>query len=104
MEKKQTAVEWFAKQLGITTGSMLENAIKLEKDQIMLAFNDGAINMIDWQYESMRNYYDQKYKKRKTISISLDPLYGKKTIGNDHHGISSDNPIQHPDSFRYDGC
>ena len=34
MEKKQTAVEWFAIQLGISSGSMYEQALQMEKEQM----------------------------------------------------------------------
>jgi len=38
---KQTALEWYAEQLGVTTGSMLERAKAMEKQQIEEAFNQG---------------------------------------------------------------
>ena len=34
MTQKQTAVEWFAEQLGITSGTMLDKAKEMEKEQI----------------------------------------------------------------------
>ena len=41
---KQTAVEWYAQQLGVTTGTMLERALEMEKEQIKDSWNHG----FDW--------------------------------------------------------
>ena len=39
--KKQTSVEWFAEQLGITKGTLLEKAKAMEREQIVNAFKEG---------------------------------------------------------------
>lgn len=39
---KQTAVEWFAEQLGITKGTLLEKAKAMEREQIICTYDDGT--------------------------------------------------------------
>ena len=56
---KQTAVEWFAQQLGITSGTMLDQAKAMELEQIEQAFVDGVDSGL---LSDADNYYDLKYK------------------------------------------
>lgn len=68
MENKKTAVEWFAEQLGISSGTMLEQAKAIEK-QRMIEFAKGF-----WYYgngsdappcynEDVEKYYRKTYGK-----------------------------------------
>lgn len=63
-----TAIEWFATQLGITTGSMIEKAMEMEKQQIIDAWNNGEES--EYQYhinaiyrDNAEQYYNQTYGK-----------------------------------------
>ena len=70
--KKQTAVEWLVEQLPMRIkNSMMgeiEQAKEMEKDQIMEAHMDGALNTI-WDENTDRDenasdyYYETYYKK-----------------------------------------
>lgn len=55
MEKKLTAVEWFAQQLGITSGTTYEQALKMEKQQIIDAWDLGS--------PAGEIYYNETYGK-----------------------------------------
>lgn len=58
---KQTAVEWFAQQLGITSGTMLEKAKAMERRQIITAFCTGYDHDGD-NYDSAETiYYEETY-------------------------------------------
>lgn len=39
MSKKQTSIEWFAEQLGIKSGTMLEQAKAMHKEEIIDAYD-----------------------------------------------------------------
>lgn len=54
---KHTPVEWFAHQLGITSGTMLEKALEIEKDS-----------------------FSQLYEFRKAYNVALFNYWGKYTI------------------------
>jgi hypothetical protein len=71
--KKQTAVEWLYEELWKQTdfslpNNILEQAKELEKQQIMKAHMDGALNTI-WDENTDRDenasdyYYETYYKK-----------------------------------------
>jgi hypothetical protein len=60
MEKKQTAVEWFIEQLkneGVQYIRMSEQAKKMEKQQILIAYDMGDR---DVRYQPEK-YYEQTY-------------------------------------------
>jgi hypothetical protein len=62
MEKKVTAIEWFAEQLGITSGTMLEKAKEMEKEQQFRFFIAGQISMEEGG-KSFDQYYSKTYEK-----------------------------------------
>ena len=67
--KKQTAVEWLVEQLFKKSDiqyingfdGLIEQAIAMEKEQIMKTFDDCG----NWQYEckGSEDYYNKTYKK-----------------------------------------
>jgi hypothetical protein len=59
MENKQTAVEWFIEQLkneGVQYIRMYEQAKKMEKQQIIDAYEQGDIQLVNG-----KQYYEQTY-------------------------------------------
>ena len=65
--KKQLAVEWFAEQLGINKGTLLEQAKEMERQQIIEAHGDkkvksaGVSNCIETK--TGERYYNETYGK-----------------------------------------
>lgn len=65
---KQTAVEWFAQQLGITSGTMLDQAKAMEHEQLEKAYKKGCMDEIDKRIESCveesyKTDYNETYQK-----------------------------------------
>lgn len=64
MEDKHTPVEWFAHQLGITSGSLLEKALDIERDHLLEMFSKsqdskGYIKMDHQTFKTLiETYYD----------------------------------------------
>lgn len=73
-----TAVEWFAQQLGITNGTMLEQAKQMEHEQICEAYGKQFIMKLDGKYDwfTGEEYYENKYGQLKIKD------YGKDTSEN----------------------
>jgi hypothetical protein len=77
MKKEQTAVEWLAEQLipnamrmfDATTCNVIEQAKKMEKEQIIKSYLDGDSNgcgCYDWSTEEQaEDYYKETYKEIK---------------------------------------
>jgi hypothetical protein len=62
---KQTAVEWLAEktaELGYVSSNILEQAKAMEKEQVMLAFNDGKVNSV-LNKRGSEEYYQDTYGK-----------------------------------------
>jgi hypothetical protein len=77
MEKKQTAIEWLKDQYmkadGITEPLKVllafEDALEMEKEQIIKAFNNGEANVWDrvrdenhFEFEGGSDYFEKYYK------------------------------------------
>ena len=62
---KQTSIEWFAHQLGITSGSMLEQAKEMHKQEIIDAYEAGLFDgiFIDKTNRLYNDYYLETFKK-----------------------------------------
>jgi len=66
MEKKQTATEWLFERLMDTPQdkfewyAILQQAKKMEKDQIANSWVHGAVGL---HYKTVEEYYDKVYKK-----------------------------------------
>ena len=70
MEKKQTAVEWLVEQIekdenvrlrGLNIRNLLEQAKKMEKEQIMEAVYDSMGTNFDQNMGRAELYYKEKY-------------------------------------------
>lgn len=61
--KAHTPVEWFALQLGIKNGSLLEKALDIEREHIEKAFDEGQKQVINLEPSW---YYNETYKNEKT--------------------------------------
>ena len=63
MEEKlnKTAVQWLADYLGISNGDALENALQMERIQIIYAYDDGA-NERHNDPVTGEEYYKETYK------------------------------------------
>jgi len=66
-DKKQTAVEWFAEQLGINNGTLLKRAKEMERQQIIEAHGDKKIKSggVGNYIETItgEKYYEKTYNK-----------------------------------------
>jgi hypothetical protein len=70
---KQTAVEWFNDEIIIHLNfdqrlylkDILKQAKEMEKEQIMMAYNDGRVNQGLKQNKNSEQYYNETYKKDK---------------------------------------
>ena len=64
MEEKlnKTAVQWLADYLGISNGDALENALQMERIQIIYAYDDGA-NERHNDPVTGEEYYNETYEK-----------------------------------------
>ena len=62
MGKNKTAVEWFAEQLGIDSGSMLEKAKKMEYDQMLDIWQSALLSDIRGG-KNFDMYHYAKYKQ-----------------------------------------
>lgn len=64
---KQTAVEWLIHQYikdGLFKKGVYEQAIEMEKQQILDAFSEGASDGFDGESDSNKEkYYNEKYKQ-----------------------------------------
>jgi len=68
---KQTAVEWFNDEIIIHLNfdqrlylkDILKQAKEMEKEQIMMAYNDGRVNQGLKQNKNSEQYYNETYKK-----------------------------------------
>lgn len=64
MEDKHTPVEWFAHQLGITSGSLLEKALEIEREHMLQMFSKSqeSKGYIKMDYQTFKTlietYYD----------------------------------------------
>jgi hypothetical protein len=66
---KQTAVEWLINYIGKEEGAftkgyilrLLEQAKEMEKQQILFAYNDGAMGAFEKSYKGMHEYYNETY-------------------------------------------
>ena len=58
--KKQTSVEWFAEQLGITKGTLLEKAKAMEREQIICTYDD-AVNERHNDPVTGEHYFKEMY-------------------------------------------
>jgi len=70
MANKQTAIEWLIQELGEyfphEIGGihlMVEKAKQMEKEHIMMAYNDGRINQGLKQNKNAGQYYNETYGK-----------------------------------------
>ena len=70
MKKQQTAVEWLVEQLNtsgfaqVVTDEEIQQAIKMEKEQILQALNDGKAMIISpTSNKSLEQYYNENFKK-----------------------------------------
>jgi hypothetical protein len=62
--KKQTAVEWFAmitKELGYVSEAQLEQALKMEKEQVIMAYKADLHPCSD---EDAEQYYNETFKQQ----------------------------------------
>lgn len=64
---QQTAVEFLLEKLYTEyrfdfSGTIVEQAKQMEKEQIKMAYNDGADHMVESKYEGMDNYYKLRYE------------------------------------------
>jgi hypothetical protein len=64
--KKQTAVEWLVKELGIADDSLLfpkvEQAKEMERQQIIDTFQDSRILSVTNNCSSGKQYYNETYE------------------------------------------
>jgi hypothetical protein len=59
---KQTAVEWLVKELNLEGYDYtVEQAKEMEKEQILFAYNDGAMGAFDKTYKGMHEYFNENY-------------------------------------------
>jgi hypothetical protein len=65
---KQTAVEWLFNQikkdiigLEYDYADELKQAKEMEKQQILFAYNDGAMGAFEKTYKGMNEYYNENY-------------------------------------------
>jgi hypothetical protein len=72
---KQTAVEWYAQQLGVTTGTTLERALEMEKEQmgytkedVLKAGEMGEINHHDTKH--IVSYLDEAKQYNETFNTN----------------------------------
>jgi len=64
---QQTAVEWFYQRiLAGNIKEVFEQAKEMEKEQIKIAYNDGAEDMVTGEYKAMEVYYKKKYSNENT--------------------------------------
>lgn len=68
MENKQTAVQWLERQYKLTSGDLFkadfEQALQMEREQIVDAFDDGQANhCLPRDYESGKQYYTQTFNQ-----------------------------------------
>ncbi len=54
---KQTAVEWYAQQLGVTTGTMLERALEMEKEAHKKTYYQG----LNSNFQDFEQYYSETF-------------------------------------------
>jgi len=54
---KQTAVEWYAQQLGVTTGTMLERAKEMEKETHKKTYYQG----LNSNFQDFEQYYNETF-------------------------------------------
>lgn len=61
--KEQTAVQWMARELGITSGTMLEKALEMERKQIEHAYDFGnsRIGLSSYGIADGSDYYSNLY-------------------------------------------
>ena len=69
---QQTAVEYLLEKLYTEymfafSGTIVDQAKEMEKDQIKKAYNDGAEQMVESKYEGMHNYYNLRYGSNNQI-------------------------------------
>lgn len=57
--KKHTPVHWFALQLGITNGTLLETAMEIEKEHIINAYKEA--DTFPQDYHDAEDYYKKNY-------------------------------------------
>ena len=68
---KQTAVDWLKSQIELTVGGyfgspwaeIFEKAKAMEKEEIMMAYNDGRVNAGLKQGKKSEQYYNETYGK-----------------------------------------
>jgi len=69
MENKQTAIEWLLKEINERNGfiftihyeELFNQAKAMEKEQIMMAYNDGRVNQGLKQNKNSEQYYEETY-------------------------------------------
>lgn len=61
MEDKHTPVQWFAFQLGITSGTLLEKAVEIEKDHMYQLF-DAGVSATEDHHKDFEQYYKGNYE------------------------------------------
>lgn len=65
---KQTAIEWYAEQLGVTTGSMLERAKEMEKERMFEV------------YHGYQDYLDNEFKNQcggQSVILTFEEYYNE---------------------------
>jgi hypothetical protein len=62
----QTAVEWFAEktaEIGYVSSDILNKAKEMEKEHLMMAFNDGKVNSV-LKKRNSEEYYNETYNNK----------------------------------------
>jgi len=68
---KQTAVEWYAQQLGVTTGTMLERALEMEKEAHKKTYYQG----LNSNFQDFEQYYNETFStKEMTLEEKLETI------------------------------
>jgi hypothetical protein len=68
--EKQTAISWFVNKVFGKNGliiyaEIIQEAKEMEKEQIKIAYNDGAEDMVTGEYKAMEVYYNTTYNNGK---------------------------------------
>jgi hypothetical protein len=64
--QQQTAVEWFAEktaEIGYVSSDILNKAKEMEKEHLMMAFNDGKVNSV-LKKRNSEEYYNETYNNK----------------------------------------
>ena len=71
---RMTAVQWMARELGITSGTMLEKAMEIEREQMEDAYDKGKTYDCMAPDDSFDAYYNKYYEREGDYDDYLDKL------------------------------